>query len=167
MHRRQRLQNLICISTRIAACAILSGLLGGCVTETVPQAAPRKPGVSAAATADACLDNLHDLSGYLLQYCWLHREFPKDLADLQPLVDIDRKLPVLCPASGKPYLYFPSGLVAPNEKRRLLVVDSEPTHAGGRCAIVATQAEGSQPVALWVIRIDEAALRRYQAAPPQ
>lgn len=139
--------------------------LAGCVTETVP--APRKPDPSVAATAEACWNNMHELSGYLLQYYFLHREFPEHLADLQPVVDVGRMLSLACPVSGKPYLYFPSGLVALDEKRRLVVVDAEAVHAGGRCAIVATPSEGSQPVALWVIRIDEAKLKRYQPAAAQ
>lgn len=133
------------------------------LTETVP--APLKPGPSVAATAEACSDNMHDLSGYLLQYYFQHREFPENLADLQSAVDVGRRLSLVCPVSGKPYLYFPSSLVALDENRRLVVVDAEAVHAGGRCAIVATPPEGSQPVALWVIRLDEAMFKRYQTAP--
>ncbi len=165
MCRRQSLQSLTTTSSKLGICAMLACMLGGCVTE--PVAPPRKLAVPAASAADACSDNMHNLSGYLLQYYFLHREFPEHLADLQPLVDVDHRFSLVCPGSGNTYLYFPSGLVAPEEKRRLVVVDADAVHAGGRWAIVATPAEGTQPVALWVIRIDEPKLKQYQASSPQ
>ena len=170
MYQRSNLRSLNMTSSScglavLAGIAVLVGLPAGCVTE--PAATGPKAGPAVSKATDDCSDNMHDLAGYLLQHYVVHGEFPETLEALRPLVDLDRKLPLVCPVSGKPYLYYPTGLEAPGEKRRLVLFDPLPVHAGERWAIVATPAAGAAPVSLWVIRLDEATLKRYQPAPPQ
>lgn len=150
----------------LAVClAILSGLLAGCQSQPADRTsaaanslAPSKKPVP----VDVCSDNMHDLAGYLLQYYVLHREFPERLEDLQPLVDADRKLPLACPVSQRPYLYFPAGLRATGETRRLVVVDPAASHDGKRWAVISLEPGAKQPLGLWVVLLEEKDFLKYQ-----
>lgn len=145
-----------------AVLALLLALGGGCQTETIsPPSVQRGNSVLAKPVADACSNNMHDLAGYLLQYYVLHKDFPETLDALRPLADMDRSFPVACPVSGKPYLYFPRGLEAQGEKRRLVACDATQIHNGGRWAIVAMDPEGNTPIGLWVIFLEEKAIQAY------
>ena len=49
---------------------------------------------------------------------------------------------LVCPASGKPYLYDPAGLPVRNASGRLILVDPEPSHSGMRWGILTGKARG-------------------------
>lgn len=143
---------------------LLAAALAGCQTERVPgnpARAQQKP-----VTIDGCSDNMHDLSGCLLQYYVLHQEFPATLEELRPLVDPDQKLPLTCPVSGKAYLYTPRGLHAMGETRSLVVYDATPAHDGKRWAIAAAPRKGTEPLGLWVVQLTESQFIKYIPAEP-
>lgn len=147
-------------------CSLLGlTLCAGCVTETVkPTRSTTRP--VQLTGIDACGLNMHDLSSYLLEYYAIHHDLPETLEELRPLVDIDKELPLACPASGKPYLYYRDGLVASGEQRRLLIVDAEPSHDGKRWAIVTIPREGKTPLGLWVVLLKDAAVKQFHAPQP-
>lgn len=146
-----------------ALCALLALLLcAGCVTEAVkPSPSTTRP--VQLTGIDACGLNMHDLSSYLLENYAIHHDLPQTLEELRPLVDVDKELPLTCPVSGKPYLYYPEGLVAPGEQRKLLIVDAQPSHNGKRWAIVTMPHEGKTPLGLWVVLLPDASVRQFHA----
>jgi hypothetical protein len=152
---------------RLAGMVLVAGsmaLCSGCVTEhpkPVARTTASKP--SQLRGIDDCGLNMHDLSSYLLEYYAINRHLPQTLEELRPLVDVDKDLRLTCPVSHKPYLYYPDGLVAAGEQRKLLVVDAEPSHNGQRWAIVTLPAEGKTPLGLWVVQLKEAAAQQFHA----
>ena len=79
----------------------------------------------------------------------LHHQLPEKLEDLQPLVDVDKVLPLNCPASGKAYVYLAEPLSAAGTPRKLVVYDALPLHGGKRGAILMTEAQGKQPLGFY------------------
>ena len=148
-----------------AIVAVLTGCLfiAGCNSQ--PAAAPAPAPALASASIEQCAANLHDLSGYLLHYYVLHRKLPATLDELRPLAAIDRPLPLVCPTSGKPYVYFAQALRSDTDPRWLLLVETEP-HDGIRNAIVGADPEGNRPLGLWVIHLDEKAFASFRRPAP-
>lgn len=148
--------------SRPLARAVLAAAIGcgfaGCTSE--PAAAPAPSPALADASIEQCAANMHDLSGYLLQYYVMHRKLPKTLDELRPLADIDRPLPLTCPTTAKPYRYVADGLRSESDPRLLLLYETEP-HDGLRNAIVGAEPEGNRPLGMWVIQLDERAFASF------
>jgi hypothetical protein len=133
----------------LACCVVLVMIAAGCQT-----AAPavRKTG----AELDPCADRLHEICGNLLLYYSVSGTLPKGIADLKS-VSSGPLPPLVCPVSGKPYVYNPVGLPAAAGRRgRLVIYDAEPSHSGKRCAILADIGAGDQPLSARVILVPEA-----------
>lgn len=163
MSRRPRQPNLRGSLSSVLAVMLM---IAGCQSEPVHPATAKEVATAGKLPADdPCVNQLHDLCGYLLQYSIINKQLPTTLEQLRPMVDADKQLPLNCPKSGKPYRYHPNGLIAPGDKRLLILVDPEPSHSGYRLAIVATppEPELSKPVSLWVVQIPDAAMKLYAA----
>ena len=122
MNRSGRLTALAC---RIALCAFASGCQPT-VTEPV-----RRPGVK----SDACAERLHDVCGPLLLYHSTHGRLP---GALEELGSVDRVAlpPLVCPTSGKAYVYNPGGIAIRDVPGRLVLYDAEASHMGMRWGIL-------------------------------
>ena len=130
-----------------ACCAALAIVLAGC------QAAG--PSVrKAGAVTDPCAERLHDICGHLLLYYSLNRRLPDDLADLKS-TDSGQLPPLVCPVSGRPYIYNPDGLPVPGRPGSLVLYDASPSHSGMRWGVLAGVAAESQPLAARVVLLPE------------
>ena len=162
-HHRRPLKRTESSALLLLAALLAAGLpLAGC------QTVPVTPAVKAAPPSSAdvqCASNMQDLAGCLLQYFVIYGQLPPKLNALQPVVPLDQKLPLTCPASGQPYVYAPHGLKSPADKRWLILYDAEPSHAGQREAIVATLPEGHTPIGLWVVQLSDDAFMKYIPVP--
>lgn len=145
-----------------AACAGMLAL-AGCQSAKVAPAAANSP-LAPVAPTDACAANLHEISGLLLQYYLIHRDLPATLDEALALADALQPVSGVCPVSKKPYRYDRAGLVAPQETRRVVVMDPEPSHDGGRYALVTVPREANTPLGLWVAKLSETAAQQYHAA---
>jgi len=114
MTRRNRLAWLVC-------CAAVLGLAAGCQSAS---SQVRKPCVE----MDPCAERLHELCGHFLLYYSSHKHLPDNLDELRAQ-DPKSLPPLVCPASGKPYVYHP------RPADGLLLLDAEPCHAGRGWAI--------------------------------
>lgn len=134
-------------------------LVAGCQTVAAPQAPVRVKQMP----DDPCATQLHDLCGYLLQYYLVEKRLPTNLDDLKPLVDADQPLTLACPVSGQAYTYSARGLIAPGDRRELIVFDASPSHDGKRQAILAAppDPDTARPLSLWVVQIPEQAFKLY------
>jgi hypothetical protein len=112
------------VSLAALACALVVAA-AGCQTG----AAARRAG----ADIDPCAERLHDLSGRLLFYYSLHGALPAALEDLAS-ADPTPLPPLVCPVSGKPYVYNREGLPVRGRPGRAVLYDAAPTHAGMRWA---------------------------------
>lgn len=90
----------------------------------------------AGAVVDPCAGRLHDLSGRLLFYYSLHGALPAALEDLAS-ADPTPLPPLVCPVSGKPYVYNRDGLPVRGRPGRAVLYDAAPTHSGMRWAALA------------------------------
>lgn len=93
--------------------------------------APAGPRVDAMAP---CPERLHDICGLLLLYYKAYEQMPERLEDLGKVAP-GALPPLVCPASGKPYVNNPRGLAVPNSDKRIVVYDSQP-HDGKRWVIL-------------------------------
>lgn len=117
-------------------------LAAGCQMEKASVAVPRS-----SARIDACAERLHDICGHLLLYHSVRKKLPPTLEELKSTGDVPLP-PLVCPASGKAYIYDPAGLASPKRKGRLVMYDPEPSHSGMRWAImVGTTADGTNVTA--------------------
>ena len=141
----------------LACCVVLVMIAAGCQT-----AAPavRKAG----AEFDPCADRLHEICGDLLLYYSAGGTLPKGLADLKS-VSSGPLPPLVCPVSGKPYVYNPVGLPVAGRRGRLVIYDAEPSHSGKRCAILADVGAEDKPLSARVILVPEAPV--FSGAKPQ
>lgn len=95
------------------------------------------------APVDPCRDRLHQISGHLLLYYAAHGQLPPTLDRLPRLGDQGELPPLVCPVSGKSYVYDRDGIAAPDGRGRVVLYDAEPVHSGMRWGItVAPVGEG-------------------------
>ena len=133
-------RKLMALACRVGSWALVALACGCEVTEPamVPPPSVRK---------DPCAERLHDVCGHLLLYYASHKRLPPTLAELKSALAM-RPPPLVCPASGKPYVYDPAGVSIPGRPGRLALYDPEPSHSGMRWAImVGTPADGANVTA--------------------
>jgi hypothetical protein len=143
---------------------------------------------AALNSADPCVKNLEDLTGALLFYYGMRRELPPSLDELPPLPD-GTKVSVVCPKSGKKYVFYPQGLPepaewlpvnAPNSGNRLILYDADAVHeitrhlTNGskdwdekqvvRYGILMDPAQPGRPVKMYVVPIEQRLLDGYLKA---
>lgn len=110
--------------------------------------------------SDPCATNLQTLTGQLLFFYSVIGTLPPSL-DKLPKMD-GETASLVCPKSGKPYVYFPDGLRAPadlmafdrktgsaREGNLLILVDSEPAHPYSQRLLV----DGKEKVEKQMVRL--------------
>jgi hypothetical protein len=150
------------IHTPAAILLLVMALMPGCQAEKPLVAKPVPP----APATDACAGNLHELSGLLLEYYLVHRDLPESLDAAIALADALQPVSAICPASGQPYVYSAAGLVAAGESRRVVVMDPQPSHDGGRWALVTVPRDARTPLGLWVVKLSETVAQQYHQPVP-
>lgn len=99
-------------------------------------------------------------------YYALNKQLPERLEDLAPLADVGAEFGVDCPASGRPYVYAPSGIPAAGSERFLVLYDAIPAHGGLRWGVFIAPPRDRQPPATWVIPMSEEVYRTYVPRTP-
>ena len=89
-------------------------ILVGCQTST-----PDIP--ESGSVIDPCADRLHDISGHLLLNYSLNQRLLQTLDDLRAASGQAEAPPLVCPVSGKPYIYRPEGLQVSGQVGRLVL----------------------------------------------
>jgi hypothetical protein len=141
--------------------------------------------------SDPCATNLQTLTGQLLFFYSVIGTLPPSL-DKLPKMD-GETASLVCPKSGKPYVYFPEGLRAPadlmafdrktgsaREGNMLILVDSEPAHPFSqrllvdgkekvekqmvRLGIVMEPPAAGKSVKMYVVPVQQALLDAYRRA---
>ncbi|MGA2266444.1 MAG: hypothetical protein ABSH10_08460 [Phycisphaerae bacterium] len=136
------------------------GWMGGCQQPAAPAATmPAK-----SDDLDQCAERLHDIGGPLLLYYVTHRELPKSLDDLGKVGD-NSIPPLVCPISGKPYVYDPVGLPVAGRPGRLIMYDAVPCRPGKRWGILVETPPPGQPLVIRVVCLPEAAI--FWQSPPK
>lgn len=169
MSRRQHSLKRASSTSSVLAIALA---VAGCQSESARPAGKASAGPTTslagqARSEDACAQQMHDLCGYILEYSLIHHELPQTLMALQSVVDVGKTVPTLCPTNGKPYRYFPEGLVAAGDDRMLIVFDTDAIHEGKRMAILAQMPEphSAKPLTLWVVQLPDEAIKVYRPRP--
>jgi len=152
---RQRLHAAV-----LAGGILAAALAGGCQPSS-PAPEPRRANVQ----LDACGERLHDLCGSLLRYYAAHKRLPQTLEELAGAASVPAAS-LVCPLSGKPYVYDPAGLPLPNRQGRLVLVDPEPSHAGMRWGILTGAAAGGLITANAILVSEEEFNSASQQPPP-
>jgi hypothetical protein len=132
---------------RLACGALLAAVAAGCQTAAP---AARRAGVD----IDPCAERLHDTCGRFLLYFSINGRLPDTLDELTR-VDSQTLPPLVCPTSGKPYVYNKDGPRVPGRAGRLVLYDAEPVHSGMRWGILADVAAEGRPPTLRVILVPE------------
>src|SRR5689334_16549490 len=112
---------------------------------------------------DACAANLHDLAGSFLLYYAMRHELPPTLDALSE-VDAVNTSELTCPVSHRPYIYNPTGVLAPGNNGRAVLYDAAPSHNRMRYALVITEPQGNAALVAKVVAIPEPTFAAAAAA---
>ena len=145
---RSSSRNLAAVALAVALAIVLAA--AGCRT-VAPE--DRRPSVR----MDACAERLHDACGQLLLYYSLHQRLPETLDALATL-GAPAPLPLVCPVSGKPYVYRPEGLAVPAQPGRLVLYDADPSHSGMRWGVLVGGAEEGKRLTTRVVLLPDNAV---------
>jgi len=131
-------------------CLLAAAIAAGC---QVAAPSPRRP----STDLDPCAERLHDACGRLLLYSRTNGRLPETLDDLaRP--DSGAIAPLVCPASGKPYVYSKDGLRVPGRAGLLVLYDAQPVHSGMRWAILVEGSDKGKPLAGRVVLLPDGPL---------
>jgi len=144
---------------RLACCVLLAAAAAGCQTAAP---AARRPGVD----IDPCAERLHDTCGRFLLYFSIHGRLPDTLDELKrvdaqalpPPSTGGRTGPLVCPISGKPYVYSKDGPRLPGRAGLLVLYDAEPVHSGMRWGIMVEAGGAGQPLSGRVVLLPESSV---------
>jgi len=139
---RRRFRNVT-----IAACLAAVAAAGGCGPTTL-EVAPRP-----TAATDACAERMHDILGQILLYYAAHRMLPPTAEALSAAGG--SVPPLVCPVSGKSYVYNPKGLLIADRPGIVVLYDCEPTHWGMRWGVLLEPPFGGRTLAARVILLEE------------
>ena len=128
---------------------LVSGMLlvvTGCAMEKVEPAGSKRPSVEHGK----CDARLHEMCGHLLVFNMTNKRMPKTLGELKksPLGEIP---PMVCPDSGKPYVYKPKGLKIKGQSGLLVLFDSESSHSKMRWGIMIYPQPDGKPISTKVL----------------
>ena len=177
----------------VAVLLLLAG--AGCTTQKQPKTtalAPNEFGSSSSQAAkprvidmthlpksgqyfdvDPCADRLHSIEGQLITYYALHRELPRDLAELARYAEPGDTTDYTCPVSHQTYVYVPTGLALNKDvtQGKLVIYDAKPVHDSTRgpmrWGILFSEARGREPVKTQVIPIPEDVMPGFVPVPPR
>ena len=139
------------LNPKLTALSCLIALASGCGPAEPDPGLVRRPSIR----KDACGERLHDVCGHLLLYHATHGKLPTTLAALPSAGGLPLP-PLVCPVSGKAYVYNPKGLRIANRPGRLVLYDPEPSHSGMRWAIlVGTSSDGGSITARAILVSDK------------
>ncbi len=140
-------------------------LLSACQGPSTPPAGSftTPPGALLLATDPAAI-RLQDIGDALVIYFAHNRYLPASLAELHPRTPDGADIPLTSPASGRPFVYVPSGLPVAGTNRVLLIYDPVAGQDGLHWALVAIPPEGHQPLTVEVVRLTEPVLQAYLQA---
>jgi hypothetical protein len=127
-----------------------------------PAARPEQ--IEGAIHSDPCSARLHEISGALLEYYALHGRLPVRLEDLNALPDLDQPLSFSCPASGKPFVYVPSGLVRLADPQPIVLFDPAVDRAGLRWVIRLRRPTPHEAGTTFVEHLPEAVFKTFVPA---
>ncbi|HUT56430.1 MAG TPA: hypothetical protein VNA25_00995 [Phycisphaerae bacterium] len=134
-----------------AGAVLVAMAAAGCRTAAAP------PVRRSSTVADPCADRLHDICGQFLLYFSVEGEMPATLDDLNRM-DSQTLPPLVCPISGKPYLYNKNGLRVPGRTGLLVLYDAEPVHSGMRWGIMVEAGGAGQPLSGRVVLLPESSV---------
>ena len=118
---------------------------------------PHPANSSAVSNTDPCATRMHDISGAMLMYYALHNRLPAELDALRTTPGGEALEPFTSPASGRPFLYNPVGVIdSKRASQRLVLYESAPTGGGFRWAITIVEPTQGQPLVARVVAIPEA-----------
>ncbi|MDY7010196.1 MAG: hypothetical protein SVV80_05515 [Planctomycetota bacterium] len=152
----KRNRNILCLAWWI----VLGSLLTGC--RTPDTSAP--PTQSPSAKIDPCAERLHDVCGQLLLYHSIHKRLPQKLDEMKTM-DIGYMPQLICPVSGKPYVYNPEGLRIPGRTGRLVLYDAIACHSGMRWGILVEDPANGKPLTARVILLPEKSVSSVGKSP--
>lgn len=142
------------LSCSLLICAALAGF--SC---TAPRKSQASPSDAPITNTDPCATRLHDLCGPLLLYYATHRQLPPQLEELRSVSGLESAVELVCPVSGRPYLYNPQGILLPEQQARVVIYDPLPSHSGMRWGISIIEPSGPGPLITKVIALPESVFR--------
>ena len=143
------------VTALMVACVFASAAGCGGAPKTAQADPTTTPARSSSANTDPCAMRLHDVCGPLLLYYASNRALPAKLEQLSAVPGFDHVKDFTCPASGKPYVYNPPGIPAPDRAMRLIIYDAVPAHGGTRWAIAIPINPGEGPLVAKVVAVPE------------
>lgn len=146
----------VCRSFAVAVCGLL---IAGCNAAREPGVQPDARFKQGAAddvdavqamptlsNTDPCAMRLHDLCGALLLYSFEHNgALPARLEELSASPS-GEPLAFACPVSHRPYVYAEDGIRILDSRKRVIVYDAAPSHAGVRWAVVIDEPQPDKPL---------------------
>ena len=132
---------------RTALLAVALALTAGCRT---PAPIAGKPGTA----LDVCAERLHEVSGQLLLHYCANGRLPGSTPELRAL-----GAPIMCPVSGREYVYRPDGVPMPEDRGRLVLYDPAPSHRNGRWGVVVLKVTPGAPITTRVVWLPETLAR--------
>ena len=141
MSRRGLLSWVICIPGVLI-------LASGCQWPQPPAPTPA-PAAANLEVNDVCAERLHDLCGQLFLYYSRKHVLPQSLEELAPSSATPSSMPsarLVCPVSGKPYVYDRAGLEVPGSDKLVIVYDPTPCQGGKRHVIVIDRIRPGKPL---------------------
>ena len=135
------------------------GWTAGCQTPGEPAAPSPRPPVT-----DPCAERLHEISGQLLLYYATNKRLPQSPDELATVELKSSGPPLVCPESGKAYLYRPDGLTVPGYPGLLVLYDATTVHNGGRWGIFRSNRDSGTSLGFRVVWVDEAVMRSVPRA---
>ena len=173
------------ITCLLALAALVPAGCGGDAGAFMPAPPLREPkeGDLAVNPNDPCVLNLGAMIENLIVLYSSRRTLPPALNQLPGISVTGQKIGLTCPETGKPYVYVPQGIHPPSDLGPtapwLILYDAEPAHhivrhfeVGNqqydlkqqvRYGIVMRPAPQGQPVAMYVVPVDDALLKAYLA----
>ena len=139
------------VSVLFVACVFASA--AGCGSSSKPTTNLETTPASSAANTDPCAMRMHDICGPLLLYYATNRALPARLEQLSEMPGFDHLKDFTCPASGKPYVYNPAGIPAPDRAMRLIIYDAVPAHGNVRWAVSIPAKPGEGPLVAKVVAV--------------
>jgi len=139
------------VTARLRQATALGALVAAaaaCVTVETPESKRRR-----LPAEDPCAGRLHDICGSLLLYRTQTGNLPERLEDLEAAGLKGLPDALLCPVSGKPYLYDKSTAALPGVVGRVIVRDAEPVHSGLRWAITIAEPKPGEPLITRVVAV--------------